>query len=976
MNATHLLESRPASRPLGSRARAGGPGGPGGLRSLLGLGASAALAAGLAATLAAPAALAAQDDAGASALTWEAPSAAAQVDASVLTAGAHSSATALPDILGINSTVLPATQIKATTLDEARGSARLGVYGTDANQSPNPYLHNLFYNAYAAANGLDAAEAAAVSDTVGRSPSSFNEMPESGWGVPADLAWRPDLVVGVNTSVGNVYQVDMNQDTTTAVNYATWGTGATIPSQPYQYVLDIRRHTASDELVGTLNSDGNEYVKSDYYRVGDETFDPIAVSYDEGSTSATAGLDYLVGDVNELAWGAKRALYQDSSRTTRYGDVYDIAGAYEQYVKATKWYVLKQLDAGAITRKKVAVITGVNKPAADGGAYTFTAAKLNPDGDASPVGTLRMLEAVQDTVDDVVALCYPDASAGTLRAAQTLTAEQLMAADVVVCIPSLTTLSTYGAADVEEALAAAGYTSETSGYPAIFDACMPLGTFQSDTGFSMSAEAGLLVGVLQGFVYPEAVDPVASMTYFSSKFFHLKDSYLESFVKAQLAGVSLPAGLSLDAASYDQGAIDAVQARLDEGCAYYYANKASIDAKRPRIASSDMLDDLSGQGVAQVKLSVPAGADVQLLDEHGLVVQAGADGAYTLDTGADAVSTLTVSLAGYRDYVKRITGAEAASGAVSVAQGDLTPAKTVTFSIPEAASIKWVRDASEHFIRKNANGTYTVDTGQTATFAISLEGHDDYEGTIAESQTSVVLAEADFPLKSTFTTINVPAGATLQVTGPDGAEVTPEYDGTYRLRSGLVYTLAVEHPRYKPYTTTVVGGASDKVSVRLADMTQRAGAKTLTLNKATVSAEDIDDIDAATVQTIKLGAKVKTIAAGALRGLPKLKTVTFGKNVVKIGASAFAGCKLLKAVTLPAKVKSIGAQAFAGCKKMTKLTLKTKKLTKKSVAKALRNSSVKTVKVSVGKAKLNKAYVKKYAKFFTRANCGKKVNVK
>ena len=56
--------------------------------------------------------------------------------------------------------------------------------------------------------------------------------------------------------------------------------------------------------------------------------------------------------------------------------------------------------------------------------------------------------------------------------------------------------------------------------------------------------------------------------------------------------------------------------------------------------------------------------------------------------------------------------------------------------------------------------------------------------------------------------------------------------------------------------------------------------------------------------------------------------------------------------------------------------MKSKKLTKKGVKKAFAGSSVKTVKVKVGKAKANATYAKKYGKFFTKANCGKKVAVK
>lgn len=107
-------------------------------------------------------------------------------------------------------------------------------------------------------------------------------------------------------------------------------------------------------------------------------------------------------------------------------------------------------------------------------------------------------------------------------------------------------------------------------------------------------------------------------------------------------------------------------------------------------------------------------------------------------------------------------------------------------------------------------------------------------------------------------------------------------------------------------------------------------------------------------------------------------------NTARVTSSSIAkACK--KAGTTPAKVKKIvlgkkvkrvAKRAFVKCKKATVIILKTKKLTKKSVLKCLTKSKVKTIQVKVGKLKTNKKYAKKYKKFFTKKNCGKKVRVK
>jgi len=93
--------------------------------------------------------------------------------------------------------------------------------------------------------------------------------------------------------------------------------------------------------------------------------------------------------------------------------------------------------------------------------------------------------------------------------------------------------------------------------------------------------------------------------------------------------------------------------------------------------------------------------------------------------------------------------------------------------------------------------------------------------------------------------------------------------------------------------------------------------------------------------------------------------------------------KNAKTVTIPAtvniygkkyKVTKIKSKAFAKSK-ATKLIVKTKKLSKKRVKGALKKSKVTRVKVSVGKKSLNRKYVKKYRKYFTKKNAGKKVSV-
>ena len=80
-------------------------------------------------------------------------------------------------------------------------------------------------------------------------------------------------------------------------------------------------------------------------------------------------------------------------------------------------------------------------------------------------------------------------------------------------------------------------------------------------------------------------------------------------------------------------------------------------------------------------------------------------------------------------------------------------------------------------------------------------------------------------------------------------------------------------------------------------------------------------------------------------------------------------------IVLGKKVKKISKSAFKNYKNAKTLVVKTKKLKKSKVKKSLKGSKITKIKVKVGKKNVNKKYVKKYKKIFTKKNAGKKVKV-
>lgn len=102
----------------------------------------------------------------------------------------------------------------------------------------------------------------------------------------------------------------------------------------------------------------------------------------------------------------------------------------------------------------------------------------------------------------------------------------------------------------------------------------------------------------------------------------------------------------------------------------------------------------------------------------------------------------------------------------------------------------------------------------------------------------------------------------------------------------------------------------------------------------------------------------------------KIDGVTY--KVTSIDAKAFANNKTVTTVVIGSNITSIEKGVFSGAKKLKTITLKSGKLTKKSVKNCLKGSAVTTIQLK-GNAK--KQYAK-YVKYFTKANCGKKVVIK
>ncbi len=126
----------------------------------------------------------------------------------------------------------------------------------------------------------------------------------------------------------------------------------------------------------------------------------------------------------------------------------------------------------------------------------------------------------------------------------------------------------------------------------------------------------------------------------------------------------------------------------------------------------------------------------------------------------------------------------------------------------------------------------------------------------------------------------------------------------------------------------------------------------------------------AQLESVSIGASVRTIGRNAFIGCKKLKTVTGGRALRTIGDSAFSGCAALKEITLNSQVQKIGKKAFFNCAKLKTIKLITRRLTDSKVG----ASAFKGI-YSKARIYCPKSVQKKYQKFLLKKGITKDMKV-
>lgn len=440
--------------------------------------------------------------------TYEPPTKSVSTDDNYITASAHRAASPLLGMLGVNA-VSGFGMVQGSApanLAQAVQCPAVGIWGSSINDNPDPYYWNYFYNFYAAEHdGFDTVENALNNANAQASPAAADGTPVEAYGnVSVSISGRPQILIGCASS---------NQSN------------------------DVNGY---DDQIATVRSFTPD---SPYYKEGDENYSPIQVAY------TTTNIQNMIDSVYAAAKAIKQ-VEAETGKTTRYGDVMEIAQDYETYVKGTIAYVLEELEAKGLEQKTVAVVSGYD---AATGMYT-----LRNSASLAATSMARDIEYVMNVSKDL-----------SEETGLTISAADLCAkADAIVAYTGT----------IENAGDGNGSITKDSILESFGEA--------SYDGIIISTYPTTLYGITQnsvenamGYAYTIAylyndkidIDPVEMCAYFYQHFLHVSSADgLATVIRNNFETVILPEGSTTTLAStYSEKAIEA---KLAKGMAYYAAN--------------------------------------------------------------------------------------------------------------------------------------------------------------------------------------------------------------------------------------------------------------------------------------------------------------------------------------------------------------------------------------------------------------------
>lgn len=488
----------------------------------------------------------------------------------VITTWANAWALSGPDYIGVsNSGTLNQNGGggSAAALKAAQSSTLLGVWASEANEVPNAYNWNYFWDLYAAEQNYDQSKYADFSaiEVGNGAAASFVE------GVYAPFKYRPEIIWTSNSL-----------SATSAAEYST-------------LIREGKYYATGDDKEA-----GNAAEASEYYIAGDENYNPSIMSAANGTSFTFSNSLYQLAGLAEdvikstagnnangavtasnVTWQTMNAL----PRTTRYEasaenplSARECATEFEKVVKGSVYYTLSKINDGTVAKKKVAWLTSDPDTTGDtatvavfDGVDTIGQGADNGYASIAPMTTTQLGEDKNPSTGTVN---EQNKANGVSYVTYQVTCDELASCDYIMLTSGG---GTNGASGLTPESLKAWVVANASS--AKLKASAQAAQYATTAPAMMNAHNFTIEKTLFGlynlcFIYPELYPNMELIAYYYDNVYHLKSSALKTALQWGLGNVSLPEGVEL--ANFSKGySITDMENKFKLGYKYYTAAKNS-----------------------------------------------------------------------------------------------------------------------------------------------------------------------------------------------------------------------------------------------------------------------------------------------------------------------------------------------------------------------------------------------------------------
>lgn len=533
--------------------------------------------------------------------SFAAPTKSMAPDYRQITVAAHSQGYITPEVLGLTNTTSRSMELPANedgsvgmTYENAQKMPVLGVFGSDINENPNPYLYNYFYNTYAQANGATPAafEFYTLSKDVGGGPmnaAASGGYEKYGITVPASLYLEPDILIGVAPVT----------DTTTG------------------YTNALKAYNDAKSAAGAAG-----------------VYDPYQVQYKADHVYTFLETLYELSDVVD------EIKKDNSSRTTRYDDPQIISSDIEKYVKGLESYVIKKLKEDNAKPVTVAVIdTAYTDTLQQAGTLKKGQYVANTKDVSTQQTTAysRVGEFVADTATNIVDAIgglekqSGDSANSFANEYYVVTADQIAQyADIVLFCDVLSSIPENSGTSKVDSFKQdlATYCSTASLRAKVSDIEMMSSAFDCVGSIGANSVENLLgMAYYTAYMYPQYLNQFEVAAYWYENFYHVSDlNKLQSVMASNFATSSVQdeyaKAYSAANLNYDK---QAIEDKIIEGMRYYENNKSDFANKllnqngRTGENTGWVIDWENGIGAGQRQEPAPVTPDEPAAKLNGVV---------------------------------------------------------------------------------------------------------------------------------------------------------------------------------------------------------------------------------------------------------------------------------------------------------------------------------------------------------------------